>query len=104
MRYYTPEPVHGFTEAELVDLRNIIERTWNTIASDLFYNDEGKYDESITYKRGDVVEIALDAGRWEEYANEDEKAAIKKLKDLGWQSDAFNEVTNQALPYETYGA
>jgi len=103
--YYDPQPIHGFTADEMKFMREVIDRSWDRIGGDMFYNDRGEYDESISYDRYAVAEIALDADRWrhEVGTKQDEfNLLVKKLYQL--EEKEHKEVLDQVLPYSTYGA
>lgn len=85
-------------------LWEVINTVWNTIAEDMFVNDEGETDPSIVYKNTDVVELSLDADRWRGRTDHDDVIVgdlIKRLYSLG--VNERSELIDYILPYKTYG-
>lgn len=99
------DEVHGFTIPELERLEHVIERSWDRIAGDMFYNDEGVFDESILHSQAVVAEVALDADRWRDICSDDEiestHALVKKFYML--EHNEQEEVLNNTLRYKIYG-
>lgn len=94
-----------FTEEELLTLRRTIERTYGTIAEDLFVNEDGEFDPSITLENGDILEICLDADRWVYYYPESaSKEEVQELIKRLYKQDVkvFNREVDNILPTKTY--
>jgi len=104
MKRFEPTPVQGFTTEELVQLRRIINRTWDSIAGDMFLDENGEYDPYLTFDRFEVAEVSLDADRWKwQGEKKGDGAIIDKLQNLGWGNNSWKEVIIQVLPFEIYG-
>lgn len=97
--------VHGFTIPELEWLEHVIDRSWDRIAGDMFYNDEGVFDESITHTPEVVAEVALDADRWRDVCPDEKEeythTLIKKFYQL--EQKEQSEVLKNTLRYQIYG-
>ncbi len=100
------DSIHGFIAKDMDTLRWVIERCWDTIADDLFFDHEkNKIDYSILYDRFEVAEISLDTDRWRD-VNVDEKEfeiILDMLRDLGCFSIRWKEVIRETLPNNIYG-
>jgi hypothetical protein len=98
----------AFTNEEIDLCRRVVENTWYSMADDMFINDMGERDESMTFTRYDVMEFGIDAGRYEQVlaAGEDfdkMKVIREKLRDLGWGSDGWVELVKVILPTKIWG-
>lgn len=100
---FKPRPINGFTVEEILDLRSIINGTWDSIAGDLFRGDDGEPNYHLTYDREEVVQTVFESGNWQDSFVENKETLVQKLKDLGWMSVDFQEVIAVAMPNETYG-
>jgi len=89
-----------FSELELGILSRTINRTWDTIASDLF-----SAIGVAEIDRYEVAETCLDADRWRENTQDKEamEIIIEKLRKLGFYSAKWKAVIRKVLPYKTYG-
>lgn len=96
---------HGMTVEEIKLLGRIIDRGWDAIAADMFYNERGERDESMTFDRPTVAEVALDADRYKAYYSEDELAEAERVVKKYWdlQYKEMMDIQKQAMPYSTYG-
>jgi len=105
MRKRQRNTVHGFTPENLERLEYVIERSWDRVAADMFYNDQGERDESMTFSQEEVAEIALDADRWRDVCTPEEinntQNLVKKFYKL--EPDQQEEVLEETLIFRVYG-
>jgi len=83
-------------------LGQIINKTWGVISDDMFMNDEGKYDYDMTFSRGEVAEISLDADRWKDYCTPDEAEAVKWYLSFDIGSEERKNILRRALPFAEF--
>jgi len=95
--------VHGFVKDELDTVRQVVERTWDAVASDMFINEDGEFDPSMTFSRADVVEVSLDADRWRDYCSKEAEFEKTLNKLFALKQPAFTEVITEAIPSELFG-
>lgn len=78
-------------------------RTWDAIAFDVLVDDEGKYDESKSIRRRDVVELVLDANHMETFG-EDFEAANYVIWLNRFKPTHYKKLIKQAFPFQWYGS
>ena len=76
-----------------------VERAWDTIAADCLVDEYGNNDESATMTQAEVLEMALDADRPEQYGHDEE--ACEWLRTL--DRTAQLEIARLNLTYSVYG-
>jgi len=98
--------LHGQMREDIEFLGRVIERAWNEVADDMFFDDQGKKDYTKTFSRAEVAEIALDCRRYDDSVyTKEELVKIDKL--VKWfyalKDSEREEVLKEALHYQVYG-
>jgi len=85
------------TDQEIID---DMQKLYFEIAPDLFVDDDGKFDESITFTGSDLQSIMGD--KWAGWNGRNSKVFGDFLNERGWE--AWEEIKRKAFPdAEIYG-
>jgi hypothetical protein len=92
-------------DTKKMDARAItaMQRTWDYVAEDCFVNDQGEFDESIKYRRSEVLELVLDADRMTSMPEADVEAARYAVWVHRYHPAHWSRLSKQAFPYSWYG-
>ena len=82
-------------------LGEVIDHLWNMYADDMFINDMGVRDTSMTFNRGTVAEVCLDLWWPNDKKDPEEKESVEWY--LGLAYSTRKVVLRKALPIKTYG-
>ncbi len=84
-------------------LGKTIDDVWMQYGDDMFIDDEGRRDTSMTFNRQSVAEIALDLPYWRDIADKDQevKESVEWYLNLAYSTR--KSVIREAMPISTYG-
>ena len=80
-----------------------LNHTWDAIAYDILVDDNGKYDESKSIRRNEVVELVQDANHMETYGG-DFDAACYVIWLSRFKPTYYKRFIKQAFPFQWYGS
>ena len=94
---------HGISEEMDKRACTAADITWQAIAPDLLVDDRGRYDESKSMRRSEVIEIVRDANHMETYG-EDFDAARYLIWVSRFHKTHYKELIKRIFPFKWYGS
>lgn len=98
--------IKDFTDAELKDIHDMMQFTWDYIGMDMLQcvaDSEGKHRDRVSMPKSHVIEVVLDANYMEMDAarSPEEKELLKKFRQLEYKDQI--KVAKQTFTAARYG-
>jgi len=100
LRHTIPKKV--FTDEQAKAIADSMSDWWESCGDDAFINDEGKFDERMTFSREEVFQMAADHIGWRDNDKELQQLAWEFYK-LDRRHPEKDAIIKQAFPYKVYG-